>query len=411
MKTAEHIIETVDKLVRKYHTRDPYELCQLLGIKIHYYDLQKKLKGFFYYQSRQKNIVIDHNVNGILERILVAHELGHAVLHTKIAMMHGFQEMEVFDDRSIEENEANFFAAELLLEDGKVLECLSEHTFFETAKMLYVPAALLDYKFSLLHEKGELVNSMYIRKADFLKEDLHAYFKGGVGKSKLSTMFAYLTDKFNLKVLMIDKDLQATLTKDLAKTFKVELPRVNFYEGLKNGNLASSIVHLTDNLDLIPGTFDLMLLPKLTRSWTFENESRLLATLLAPLKSDYDLIIIDTVPTPSVYTNNAIVASDYVMIPLQAEEESTNNIQNYISYLIDLQEQFNPGLDMIGFVPYLVDTDSATIKSNLEELYKQHKEDNLVFQNIIKRSNKVSTWSKNGITEHKGYDKLKPTTR
>ncbi|EAC9654285.1 ATPase for chromosome partitioning, partial [Listeria monocytogenes] len=145
--------------------------------------------------------------------------------------------------------------------------------------------------------------------------------------------------------------------------------------------MASSIVHLTDNLDLIPGTFDLMLRPKLTRSWTFENESRLLATLLAPLKSDYDLIIIDTVPTPSVYTNNAIVASDYVMIPLQAEEESTNNIQNYISYLIDLQEQFNPGLDMIGFVPYLVDTDSATIKSNLEELYKEHEEDNLVFQN------------------------------
>ncbi len=183
MKTAEHIIETVDKLVRKYHTRDPYELCQLLGIKIHYYDLQKKLKGFFYYQSRQKNIVIDHNVNGILERILVAHELGHAVLHTlghavlhtKIAMMHGFQEMEVFDDRSIEENEANFFAAELLLEDEEVLEYLSEHTFFGTAKMLYVPAALLDYKFSLLHEKGELVNSMYIRKADFLKGDLHAY--------------------------------------------------------------------------------------------------------------------------------------------------------------------------------------------------------------------------------------------
>lgn len=34
---------------------------------------------------------------------------------------------------------------------------------------------------------------------------LNNYFKGGVGKSKLSTMFAYLTDKFNLKVLMIEK--------------------------------------------------------------------------------------------------------------------------------------------------------------------------------------------------------------
>lgn len=41
--------------------------------------------------------------------------------------------------------------------------------------MLYVPAALLDYKFSLLHEKGEFANSMYIRKTDFLKGDLHAY--------------------------------------------------------------------------------------------------------------------------------------------------------------------------------------------------------------------------------------------
>ena len=45
MKTAEHIIETVDKLVRKYHTRDPYELCQLLGIKIHYYVFTEEIEG------------------------------------------------------------------------------------------------------------------------------------------------------------------------------------------------------------------------------------------------------------------------------------------------------------------------------------------------------------------------------
>lgn len=90
-------------------------------------------------------------------------------------MMKGFQEMEVLDGGSQEEDEANFFAAELLLEDEKVLECLSEHSFFETSKILYVPAALLDYKFSLLHEKGELVNPMYIRKSGFLKDDLGDY--------------------------------------------------------------------------------------------------------------------------------------------------------------------------------------------------------------------------------------------
>lgn len=175
VRTAAHIIGAVEKLIKKYDTRDPYELCKRLGIKIHFYDMEKKLKGFFFYQSRQKNIVIDSNVNEVLERILVAHELGHAVLHAQIAMMKGFQEMEVLDGSSLEEDEANFFAAELLLEDDEVLELLSEYSFFETAKQLYVPAALLDYKFSLLHEKGELVNPMYIRKSDFLKDDLGDY--------------------------------------------------------------------------------------------------------------------------------------------------------------------------------------------------------------------------------------------
>lgn len=57
--------------------------------------------------------------------------------------------MEVLDGSSLEEDEANFFAAELLLDDNEVLENLSEYSFFETAQRLFVPAALLDYKFSL----------------------------------------------------------------------------------------------------------------------------------------------------------------------------------------------------------------------------------------------------------------------
>ena len=36
MRTAAHIIETVGKLVKKYDTRDPYELCKCLEIKIHF---------------------------------------------------------------------------------------------------------------------------------------------------------------------------------------------------------------------------------------------------------------------------------------------------------------------------------------------------------------------------------------
>ena len=175
MLSTDYIIRAVEELERKYGTRDLYELCDSLGIRIRKMDLKKKLKGFFFYQSRIPNIVIDSNVNEVLERILIAHELGHAVLHKEIAMMVGFQEMEVFDSTSTTENEANLFSAELLLTDEEVLEQLEERSFFQAAQALYVPAALLDYKFRAMCEKGLLSQTMDYRHSKYLKEDLGAY--------------------------------------------------------------------------------------------------------------------------------------------------------------------------------------------------------------------------------------------
>ncbi len=175
MVSTEYIIHAVDKLVHKYGTRDPYELCDRLGIRIRKKDLKKKLKGFFFYQSRIPNIVIDTNLNEVLERILLAHELGHAILHKETAMMVGFQEMEVFDSTATTENEANMFSAELLLDDDEVLEQLAERSFFQAAQALYVPAALLDYKFRTMCEKGLLSQTMDYRHSKYLKEDLGAY--------------------------------------------------------------------------------------------------------------------------------------------------------------------------------------------------------------------------------------------
>lgn len=175
MSTAS-IIHTVQELTSRYGTRNPYELCKGLGIHVRRIDLDRKLKGFFYYQSRIANIVIDSNVGKDLEQILVAHELGHAVLHKDIAMMVGFQEMEVFyDTASVTESEANLFSAELLLDDNEVLEKLKEFSFFQAARALHVPAALLDYKFSALCEKGLLGQTMEYRNSNYLKQDLHAY--------------------------------------------------------------------------------------------------------------------------------------------------------------------------------------------------------------------------------------------
>ena len=83
--------------------------------------------------------------------------------------------MEVFDSTSITENEANLFSAELLLTDKEVLEQLEERSFFQAAQARYVPAALLDYKFRAMCEKGLLTQTMDYRHSNYLKEDLCAY--------------------------------------------------------------------------------------------------------------------------------------------------------------------------------------------------------------------------------------------
>lgn len=174
------IIDSVNKMIKRAGTRNPEDICEVYHIDITEANLMKRLKAYYFYQSRIHNIVIDESIVDVFRRILIAHELGHFSLHKKIAMMQGFQELEVLEKRDTEplETEANLFAAELLLPDEDVLECLRDYTFFETAKILNVPFALLDFKYSILQSKDYQIASMGLRKATFLKDDLGAYDTG-----------------------------------------------------------------------------------------------------------------------------------------------------------------------------------------------------------------------------------------
>lgn len=143
-------------------------------IHIHYKDLGTALKAYYFYQSRIKNIVINSRSGIVVRRLLCAHELGHAILHDKLAAMRGFQELELFDMSVPAEYEANLFAAELIISDDELLELLNERdkSFFSIAKELYVPAELLDFKFRILKNKGLRIESPYIVQADFLKNSI-----------------------------------------------------------------------------------------------------------------------------------------------------------------------------------------------------------------------------------------------
>lgn len=154
----EVISEKVQKLKRRYQEDDPERLCQCMGIRILRIPMgkgAKDCKGFFIIKSRIPLIVLNDDLPLSIRRIVLAHELGHAVLHAKLTEVRAFHDFELFDQTSACEYEANIFAAEYLMDDEDVLGLLNEDlSFFEAAKALRVPPELLDFKFRILKRKG-----------------------------------------------------------------------------------------------------------------------------------------------------------------------------------------------------------------------------------------------------------------
>jgi len=177
MSNIDFIHEKVDTIIKKFDTRDPFEICKCMDVHIHYKDLGNALKAYYFCQSRIKNIVINSRSGIIVRRILCAHELGHAVLHSKLAAIRGFQEMALFDSLISTEYEANLFTAELIISDEEILEMLNsrDKCFFSIAKELYVPVELLDFKLRILKHKGLRIEIPYIAQSNFLRNDVPEY--------------------------------------------------------------------------------------------------------------------------------------------------------------------------------------------------------------------------------------------
>lgn len=164
------ISDKVKRLVKKYDETDPFRLCKYLGILVLFEDFSNKLKGYFFQQSRIKIIVINSTLPEDVQRIICAHELGHALLHKQLAAKNTLNDFALFDATTKPEFEANIFAAELLISDDAVIEGIHDDlSFFGVASALYVPAELLDFKFRILKHKGYRLEAPLYSRGDFLK--------------------------------------------------------------------------------------------------------------------------------------------------------------------------------------------------------------------------------------------------
>lgn len=105
----------VANLIKKWGTRNPKTLCKYLNVTIIYEDLGM-IKGFYTKCLRRKIIFINENLESDEQKMVLAHELGHSILHGKDILM--MKSCFVHAKDSKYENEANLFTFFLLKEEN-----------------------------------------------------------------------------------------------------------------------------------------------------------------------------------------------------------------------------------------------------------------------------------------------------
>lgn len=111
------IPDIVANLVRRYKTRDPFELCDYLHIHLLSHSLGE-IRGYYIKRRREKYIVLSIDLREHERNIVCAHELGHAIIHTDLSTP--FYRANTGFSKDKFEMQANRFAAELLIPDDLI---------------------------------------------------------------------------------------------------------------------------------------------------------------------------------------------------------------------------------------------------------------------------------------------------
>lgn len=239
-------------------------------------------------------------------------------------------------------------------------------------------------------------------------------FKGGVGKSTLVQMFGTILAEKGYKTLLVDTDPQANLTNKLLRMYdSLDLRnKKTIWNAIKDHSFLDSIEEITENLSIVSGDWEMANLIDYVIDLSNQTGNKDSMYFMYDyminndqLREKFDFIIFDTIPTTTVYTNNCLVASDYLIMPTQTEQDSIDNLVRMIDYAELIKRNYNNDLNIEGIVAYLIDiNDKTTAVSLLDELYADYP--TLMFKNYIKDSRVVKRWGREGLTRHKPYDKV-----
>ena len=211
--------------------------------------------------------------------------------------------------------------------------------------------------------------------------------KGGVGKTTTAINLAASLAVLEKKVLIIDADPQANTTSGLNFAPDNDQQRTLYEVLIGQIGIADALVQTEmANLHMVPSHINLVG-AEIEMLETPGRES-LLKEALAPVRGDYDYIIIDCSPSLGLITVNTLTAADSVIIPVQPEFFALEGLGKLLQTIRLVKGGVNPSLTIEGFVVTMFDGRTRVHSQVLAELREHFRE--LVFETVIQRNIRLS---------------------
>jgi chromosome partitioning protein len=174
--------------------------------------------------------------------------------------------------------------------------------------------------------------------------------KGGSGKTTTAiNLGAALRDK-GKRILLIDLDPQANLTQAMGIPDEIEPNLYHLFQQEAAGKEArlDSILIEKCGMHIAPSSLELAN-SELELVSVYGRE-RMLTNMIQSVSEPFDYVIIDCPPAIGMLTVNALAASQWVLMPLQAEFLPLKGVRSFMRAFERIRRQLNPTLQPLGFL-------------------------------------------------------------